>query len=425
MVYYTGWDEPSKTKLQTAFILENPDSQPGRWYPRPPTKKGWEKEEGFVVSHSDSWFFLRILLPEPFKSMESRPELCSSLASLTSRSVGFTEPNGRIIFLVPLGEQLPNETAAWLKTAEAKPYRAPPPEGLFFRSRIVTNEPFFLVLFLGASELQALSQTASLPYSPQINSYYHLLALRESLWSKRWLDVLNARSKLPRLCGPGELLGWLSFDDREKFMRRLIYFQGIQKTRDLFYSWDKENKGPSSLIPDPYCTFSLLWDCLAPSASESWKNLRFALKNTPVPLGIRHRNLWVQWVKNPSLLEGFSGNFSKVWNTLINTPLELYFKTAIHKLDMKTENSLKVRKLPENEGESLMRNFKHKELACIFQGRDEKWKRMRHLVSARAEKLIREEMDFLNGEIDRNEANWFKILSAKKKWYHLLDCLKV
>ncbi len=361
--------------------------------------------------------------------MDLQPELFHLPESKYPRPLKWLQSaEGTVFSLSPYTTALPPQTGEMLKLARAMPVEPNIDQGIVILSRAAQPESFRFWCLINEDTLQRMARICRVTLDRRASLLSQLLQLREVVWAQKYPVLLNQRAQRP--CTPGEVLGWLNYQDRCLLIRRALARLDYRRFRALFYAYPPEEKPHTqaprfSPRPDPTTSFPLLMDCCPPLVRSGWKYWRLGDTDLADSLNQRHRDFWYDLFRSPRWSDGFSPEGAEILRTLACRPLEIDYRRKAAELAVDTAVLRKAAvKFGVLRGFSLTWEFSWREISLIF-WRQPGWQYFRAAVTRRTERLIREEFAYLDSLDSRGEIDWRKVYEARRKWRQFLKYMEV
>jgi len=424
VTYFDGCDEPSfqPSPLLIPITLK---SQPGRWVAR---QRPLAAPAGhFLVTHPDSWLFLRELFPSPFRRLPLYPELFYHQPFLqTLPSKWLVAPNGLTFSISSYGAKLDPQVLEFIHESGARALPQPPAGGLLLQCRLAELKSFRFWCLLTHDHVAQIASFLGLPLdtaisinekekNKELSLLAQLLYLRELYWQLHADDFLAAtRVNLPTL---GGLLGWLNFNDRQFLVQWLYSRMGAQAFRALFYE-KILGKHPLTILPDPHTSFPLVLDSLPRLFRESWRSLRLIPAHFEQALEARLEELWTSLCYVPNLIQDFSAELYQVLHTHVFAFLIERHQQRHQRLGAKLVEWVSPQR---SSFYKLFKRLNINTLARAFFDLPQSWRQCRTVFTVRIKKRIEEEMAYYQRLQSTNCLNWKLMCDAK---YQALELFK-
>lgn len=412
-------DEPLATDSQPQPLRWT--SQPGRWVPRPRPERVHEGE--ILITHPDSWFFLRALYPEPFRRMALSVEAIYRGPPRHGPRTWLRDPQGQGFSLGPWGGPLPKEATAWVRQAQAERIAPPFSPGLLVLSRLERTPSFHFWAWLDEAALARLERIGGAAF-PVRDPWNRLLALREHIWGAKWREVLRRRSSETLPPSLGTVLGWLAYPDRVLLVRRLLGLLGGPGLRALVY--ERSRQAPHSLEPDPAVSFPLLLDSLPRQERLGWRYWRVFPEQFPGNRSERLLEVWETFLTRPALREGLSEAGRAILQGLVLEPLREHYRRQTLALKTTEELARDINRVfGLSSSHSVFQGYTFTQVAQILWKSPGAWRLLRHHVSRRAVHLIEEEMAYFDCLERRGELPWPQFARQRATWMQHLGSLNI
>lgn len=299
-----------------------------------------------MITHPDSWTFLKCIYPNHFRLLEMYPEMIYLPGALESGPQKWLQsPEGTIFSISPYTKSPPPLLERHLKEIKAKIVEPNLKEGLVVQSRAIDVNPLWFWCFLDQDSVNRLGHLNQYHAKPQKSLLEQLLELREVTWSKLYSYTFQSRTR--QLATPGLVLGWLNYRDRVLFVQRALAIQNIRRFLPLFNFQRKCNRNKDweiyefhSLInPEPKTSLPLLLECCPPQVRTDFKYFRFRDSDPKIDLlfyvgfdglvdiiMVNHLEFWHKFFFESRWEDGFSDQAIEVLKNFAYYPMQNHYK---------------------------------------------------------------------------------------------------